>query len=64
MIIPFTNAENIWELTNLFIPTMYTPGNNYEFKRPANIQVNLEQQIQLSNEIVFTLKLGKNIHVF
>jgi hypothetical protein len=64
MIIPFINAENIWELTNLFISTIYIPRNNCEFKQPANIQVNLKQQIQLSNKIVFTLKSGKNIHTF
>jgi hypothetical protein len=64
MIIPFSNNENIWELSDPIIPTMYNPGDNHEFERPANIQINLEQQIQLSNEVVFVLKPGNYINIF
>jgi hypothetical protein len=44
IIILFSNNENIWELSDSIILTMYNPGDNYEFKRPANIQINLEQK--------------------
>jgi hypothetical protein len=64
MTIPFPSTENIWELTQPFIPTMYISGSSYAFERPANIQVNLEQQIQLSNDIFFVLKPGNIFNSF
>jgi hypothetical protein len=38
---------------------MHAPGDDYQFERPAEIHVNLEQQIQLSNTIVFALRPSK-----
>jgi hypothetical protein len=64
MTILFPNNENIWELLDPTIPTMYIPGDNHEFERPANIQINLEQQIQLSSEVVFVLKPGNTTKIF
>ena len=32
--------------------------DNYTFERPAIVQVNIEQQIQMSNNILFALKPG------
>jgi hypothetical protein len=36
---------------------MFQLGNDHEFERPANIQVNLDQQIRLG-EITFSIKSG------
>lgn len=36
---------------------MYDTGNS-TFERPAVVQVNIEQQIQMSNNILFALKPG------
>ena len=54
--------NNIWNLNDAGIPPIYETGN-YNFKCPANIQVNLEEQIQLSNKIVFALQPGKYLMV-
>ena len=54
--------NNIWNLNDAEIPLIYET-ENYNFKCPANIQVNLEEQIQLSNEIVFALQPGKYLMV-
>jgi hypothetical protein len=56
MTILFPNNENIWKLSDPTIPTMYISGDNHEFERPANIQINLKQQIQLSSEVIFVFK--------
>ncbi len=39
----FNNSNNIWNLTNLLIPDMFEMGDNFEFERPAQIQINLVQ---------------------
>jgi hypothetical protein len=45
----FNNSNNIWNLTNLLIPDMFEMGDNFEFERPAQIQINLVQQLSLAN---------------
>jgi hypothetical protein len=52
----FSDPLNIWNISTPSILSIYTTEGNYEFERPAQIVVNVEQQIYLSNEIVFALK--------
>jgi hypothetical protein len=54
----FPDPLNIWNISTSSIPPIYSTEGNYEFKRPAQIIVNVEQQIHLSNEIVFALIPG------
>jgi hypothetical protein len=55
--IQFRNNNNIWDLTGDDIPPMYSRGTTHSFERRAIVQVNVEEQIHLS-EIVFSLKTG------
>ena len=56
----FSSIENIWDISFSNIPQI----NSFEdkaypqFERPAQIQVNMEQQVHLSSQVVFSLKPG------
>jgi hypothetical protein len=54
----FPDLLHIWNISTPSIPPIYITEENYEFAKPAQIVVNVEQQIHLSNEIVFALKKG------
>jgi hypothetical protein len=54
----FSDLLNIWNISTPSIPPIYITEGNYEFERSAQIVVNVEHQIHLSNEIVFALKKG------
>jgi hypothetical protein len=39
----FSDPLNIWNILAPFIPPIYITEGNYEFERPAQIVVNIEQ---------------------
>ena len=57
--INFNNMDSIWNLSDSNIPSMYIDGNP-EVQR-SEIQINVEQQMQLNSEIIFSLEKGKLI---
>lgn len=59
----FLNEENIWNIENDKIPEMYFIGPDFRFERPANIQLNIEQQSRLAN-ITFALSPGIFVNFF
>ena len=58
--IKFNNQSNIWNLSDLNVYSMYIEENP-EIQR-SEIQINVQQQIQLNSEIVFSLQKGKLIY--
>jgi len=58
--IKFNNQSNIWNLSDLNVFSMYIEENP-EIQR-SEIQINVQQQIQLNSEIVFSLQKGKLIY--
>ena len=57
--IKFDNQSNIWDLSDSNVSSMYV-DQNPEVQR-SEIHVNVQQQIQLNSEIVFSLQKGKFI---
>jgi len=57
--IKFDNQSNIWDLSDSNVSSMYV-DQNPEVQR-SEIQINIQQQIQLNSEIVFSLQKGKFI---
>jgi len=57
--IKFNNQSNIWNLSDSNVSSMYVEENP-EIQR-SEIQINIQQQIQLNSEIVFSLQKGKFI---
>ena len=55
--LPFLSNDHIWNVAGSSFPPMYFIGEDFQFERPAAIQVNIEQQTQLS-DIVFSLRPG------
>jgi len=55
--IKFDNQSNIWDLSDSNISSMYV-DQNPEVQR-SEIQINVQQQIHLNSEIVFSLQKGK-----
>ena len=55
----FIPNENIWDISSLNIPQMNTfeDGFHFQFERPTQIQVNIEQ-VHFSSQVVFSLKPG------
>ena len=56
----FSSIENIWDISFPNIPQMNSFENEVhpQFERPAQIQINMEQQVHLSSQVVFSLKPG------
>ena len=50
----------IWDISSLNIPHMNTFEDrvHFQFERPAQIQVNMEQQVHFNSQVVFSLKPG------
>ena len=59
----FTNLENIWDLSDPEIPEMWNLEEDHEFERPAEIRVNLDQQIFLQG-MLFPLQKGFSFSYF
>ena len=57
--IKFNNQSNIWDLSDSNVSSIYI-DENPEVQR-SEIQINVQQQIQLNSEIVFSLQKGKFI---
>ena len=57
--IKFNNQSNIWDLSDSNVSSIYI-DENPEVQR-SEIQINLEQQMQLNSEIIFSLEKGKLI---
>ena len=57
---PFSTNENIWDISVPNIPQMniFEDKVHAQFERPAQIQVNMEQQVHFSSQVVFSLKSG------
>ena len=57
----FQNVDNIWILeNNEKIPMIYDRTGNFHFERPAQINVDIFEQIELSN-LILPLIINENI---
>ena len=56
----FISNENNWDISSSNIPQINTfeDGVYFQFERPTQIQVNMEQQVHFSSQVVFSLKPG------
>ena len=52
----FIPNENIWD--NIPHINTFEDEIHFQFERPAHIQVNMEQQVHFSSQVVFSLKPG------